>query len=197
MARPGRKNHVVTAMRALALLTALGLPLPALADEPGRDEGLALRLIFDECLGYARDGTPPLAGIAAPAPDDAAVRALAADFPASATRLRLVDQDYVAFWGSEGGRRFCAVVEATQDTEDGLRVAPGFLDRADDRAMTEGLVQEMSHEAYGRRDTRWREARHADDPARGIIVSVSIGPTGSETEHVQALGASGPVLLAK
>lgn len=184
-------------MRVLALMIALGFPLPALAEGPGRDEGFALRLIFDECLAYARDGVPPLAGIADPAPGDAAVLALAAHFPASATGLRLTGQDYVAFWGTDSGRRFCAVVEADEGAVDGLRVAPGFIDRADARARETGLVQEMRHEAYGRRDARWREPQYADDPARGIILSVSIGPTGSATEHVQALGASGPVLLAK
>lgn len=181
----------------IALLAAL----PAMAGAPGRDEDLAMRLIFDDCLAYARDGRPPFAGVAEPAPEDAMLAALAPFFPASARALRLTapeagGQPYLAFWGSEDGRRFCAVVEAVQDAPDGLRVAPGFLERLDAKAQDEGLVIDMNHEAYSRRDARWREPQHAEDPFRGLVLSASVGPIGSETEHVQALGASGPELLA-
>lgn len=183
-------------IRAALVLLALTLALSARADEPGRDEDFALRLMFDDCLAYARDGATPFQGIAEPAPQDALLQALAPYFPASATALRLTGHDYLAFWGADGGRRFCAVVEAQQDAPDGLRVAADFFDRVDALARDEGLVQDMNHEAYSRRDARWREPAQAEDPFKGLVLSLSVGPVGVETAHLQALGASAPLLLA-
>ncbi len=179
-----------------AALLVLALALPARAEEAGRDEDFALALIFDHCLAFVRDGTTPFTGIAAPAPRDAALAALAPWFPASSHAMRLNDWAYLGFWGTEGGKRFCALIEADQDAPDGMRTGPDFTDRVTARAQAEGLANEMVHEAYSRRDGRWIEPRFAEDPQKGIVLSVSVGPLGSETEHVLALGASGPVLLA-
>lgn len=187
-------------MRAAGLLVpivlALALSVPARAESPGRDQPFVLALIFDHCLAYARDGATPFLGIAAPAPLDPALSALAADFPASAQTLRLTGWDYLAFWGSQNGRRFCAVVEAGQAPPDGLRVGPDLFDQITAQAAASGLVPDLQHAAYDRRDGRWRAADQMDDPFRGPVISVSVGPLGSATEHLQALGASAPELLA-
>jgi hypothetical protein len=179
-----------------ATLILLALALPARAGEAGRDEDFALALIFDHCLAFVRDGATPFRGIAAPAPPDDALAALAPWFPASSHALRLNDWSYLAFWGTEGGKRFCALIEADQEAPDGMRTGPDFMEQVTARAQGEGLANEMLHEAYARRDGRWIEPRFLDDPQKGIVVSVSVGPLGSATEHVQALGASAPVMLA-
>jgi hypothetical protein len=179
-----------------ATLLLLALALPAQAREAGRDEDFALALIFDHCLAFVRDGATPFDGIAAPAPRDDTLAALAPWFPASSRAMRLNDWHYLAFWGTEGGKRFCALIEADQEAPDGMRTGPDFMARVTSRAQGAGLATEMLHEAYARRDGRWIEPRFSDDPQKGIVVSVSVGPLGSATEHVQALGASGPVLLA-
>ena len=179
-----------------AALILLALALPARAEGPGRDQPFVLALIFDHCLAYARDGATPFQGIAAPAPQDPALAALAADFPASAHALRLTGWEYLAFWGSANGRRFCAVIEAGQGAPDGLRVGPDLFDAITARAAAADLVPDLQHEAYDRLEGRWRAATAEDDPLRGPVISVSIGPLGSATEHLQALGASAPELLA-
>lgn len=177
-------------------LLVLALALPARADAADRDEDFALALIFNHCLAFVRDGATPFQGIAAPAPRDGTLAALAPWFPASARAMRLNDWAYLGFWGTEGGKRFCALIEADQEAVDGMRTGPHFMDRVTERAQDQGLAEEMVHEAYSRRDGRWIEPRFAEDPQKGIVLSVSVGPLGSETEHVRALGASGPVLLA-
>ena len=47
----------------LFALAALTPALPATAQEIEENEALAMRLIFDDCLGYVKDGIEPFEGL--------------------------------------------------------------------------------------------------------------------------------------
>ncbi|MEZ5798026.1 MAG: hypothetical protein R3D63_11425 [Paracoccaceae bacterium] len=194
VSRHARPGAVIALPFLRCAILSLALGLPAGAQQPAAAPDLVLRLMFDDCLGFARDGAEPFDGVAAPAFDAADVRALRPYFPASARAFRLDGQPYLAFIGTDSGRRFCAVLQAVEDAPDGMQLDAAFIEAASDRAAGLGLVLDHRQDSYGRTDALWRQPQFQQDPTLGIVVSLSLGPAGSEMPHLMALGASAPAL---
>ena len=146
---------------ALAALLRNVLPLAALLAVPAaraevaieRNEPLAMRLIFDDCLAFARDGKPPFEGLKrGPVPRDV-LDGLSrpADFVGpNAQTTYVVSRRYVAIWGIDPWRRaFCTVQTPFGAEEPGrLGIDPRtFLARVVDRAKAEGLTEIYGAEA--------------------------------------------------
>ena len=134
-------------MRSAAVALLL-LTLPAAAEERiEANEPLVMRLVFDECLGFARDGKAPFEGLTrGPVPADV-LEGLgrSADFVGrGAQTCFIVSSRYVAIWGLDDWRRAFCTVQTPYDAEGPrkLGVDPrGFLQRVAERARREGLTE--------------------------------------------------------
>jgi hypothetical protein len=160
----------------VALLSLLALP--AMAEGLVDNQGLVLRLIFEDCLGYVRSGARPFAGLAlAPLRPE-----VEAGFPEAAlqvlNRYQLLSERYYTYWGEYDGTRLCviSVVDDFADHSPILTVAPdGFLDKVSLRADQEGLTDHALPEVFDMNSTStWSEP--GDDPAELRIVVAPYEP---------------------
>ncbi|MCU0903902.1 MAG: hypothetical protein MUE83_08515 [Tabrizicola sp.] len=178
MARPRPGVAVLVGLLGLVTL-AQTRAQPAAAQERANNEALVLRLIFDDCLGFVRDGTPPFAGLAL-APLRPEVEAgLSQAAKALPDRHQLLSQRYFAYWGESGADRIC-VISATDDY---ARFPPlltvrheGFMARVSQMAVANGLTDHDLPERFDMFGTpKWSEP--GEDPSELRIVAIPFEPT--------------------
>lgn len=164
------------ALRLLALVAASAGA--AQAQDRKDNEALVMRLIFQDCLGYVRDGTAPFADLAlAPLRPEVEMRLVPAvrQLP---DRHQLLSGRYYAYWGQTATDRLC-VISAADDFASFpalLTVWPeGFLDRMTRRAAAEGLSEHDLPATFDMFGTpMWSEP--GDDPAELRIVTIPYEP---------------------
>ena len=128
---------------AACLTLALGV-LPAEATEIKADEPLVMRLIFEDCLGYIREGKTPFEGLDARPASKKAMEVLPT-LPYAAPPLELLSPRYVAAWGSDERNSYCMVRSVWEDiaSTDGLLGVQkdGFISRVSKRAIAAGITE--------------------------------------------------------
>ena len=117
----------------------------AQATEIEPNEPLVMRLIFEDCLGYIRDDTPPFSGlITGPAPPEE-IANLATELQPHLQSGELLSPRYFAAWGTNEEGRYCMIRTVWSDPLHGtglLGVDPdGFLKRVTRRAVAAGLTE--------------------------------------------------------
>ena len=142
----------------LFLLAALTPALPATAQEIEANEALLMRLIFDDCVGFVKDGLEPFKGLET---DDLnpeereQFKELVEDGGLS---IQMVEnRTYVAVWGKLENAPTCLITpKSNQISEPLLTVRKReFIEQATLRALAEGLVVGTSetNPEYG--EFRW------------------------------------------
>ncbi len=165
------------ALSAAAVLLAMAIPSGA-EDRPDA-EALVMRLIFQDCLGYVRDGSPPFAALAlGPLRPE-----VEAGLPEAARRLpdrhELLSPRYYTHWGKDGTTRLCVISAADDYARFPALLTvrhEGFLDRVSQRAAAEGLTEHALPERFDMHGTpTWSEP--GNDPAELRIVAIPYEPT--------------------
>lgn len=132
---------------ALAVTVFAAIAAPAKAADIERNEALVMRIVFDDCLGYIRDGKQPFDGVGTfPLVREEVVRGPPAHMTVRREVVHLINQRYQAAWGEDTtGLRFCLVfTDITADDPMQLGVDPwGFLARVTERAAREGLTEAL------------------------------------------------------
>jgi hypothetical protein len=165
--------------RLIAALLAAAFATPMAAQDRTDAETLVMRLIFEDCLGYVRNGTRPFAGL-----DLAPVRPeVEASLPAAARLLperhQLLSERYYTYWGDDGTTRLC-VISASDDHASFPPILTvqhkGFLDRLSLRALAEGITEHELPERFDMFGTpKWSEP--GDDPDELRIIVIPYEPT--------------------
>ncbi|MGU3492619.1 hypothetical protein ACLBXM_01135 [Xanthobacteraceae bacterium A53D] len=162
-----------------ALLMGLAPCAPAQATEVKIEENepLVLRLMFDDCLGYMRDGKTPFAGLETRPASEEAMKTVHRNMRAHGTTVELLSPRYVASWGEAPDARFCGIYTVFGvDAPGKLGVRPdGFIDRVSARAKATGLtIAENSQEFSPVHSTLWSEPEtgHETGPKRPVRLSV-------------------------
>jgi hypothetical protein len=171
--------HPFAAVRISLLVLALTQALPVAAQDRVDNKALVLRLIFDDCLGFVRDGTPPFAGLALAPLRPEVEAALPQAARALPDRHQLLSQRYFAYWGESGTDRIC-VISATDDY---ARFPPlltvrheGFMARVSQLAAKNGLTDHDLPERFDMFGTpKWSEP--GEYPSELRIVAIPYEPT--------------------
>ena len=139
-----------------------------------------MRIIFEDCLGYVRDGRTPFGGLATRPASTAAIEQLPARMPDRDKAVEFLSPRYVASWGEDPDGRHCfvgtffAAMEAGVPGQLGVP-AIGFLQRVTLRAAAEGLLDSMVAEEFSPLATsRWSEpdTGHDRGPLRPVSMSI-------------------------
>lgn len=152
---PSGAEMETTAMRAqllpFLLIVALGT-IPVEAQEMATNEDLVMRLIFEDCLGYIRNGTTPFEGLATRPASAAAVAELPGYLRHATPPLQLLSSRYVASWGSDEKNSYCSVRTVWDDIADSQGLlgvkTQGFISRLAKRAIAAGLTERDPGEAF-------------------------------------------------
>ena len=166
-------------LRRLLLLGCMLAVRPAYADVVKPDEPLVMRLIFEECLGFIRDGRVPFAGLATQPASSQARDEFPSGMPNRDQIVELLSPRYAAAWGSDGSASHCMVRTvldpALPNVPGLLGVDPvGFIGRVAKRAGAVGLTE------------------HSPEPDLSPLVV----PYWSEPETGQDAGPRRPVRIA-
>ncbi len=154
-----------------------------------------MRIIFEDCLGFVRDGKAPFAGLATRPASAAAKAQLPARMPNRAQAVELLSPRYVASWGEDADARHCYVGVAFTASDAGapeqLGVpAASFLQRVTVRAAAEGLSDAMAaDEVSPLAISSWSEPAtgHEQGPLRPVSLSI-IGTTPSDAQGIAEAG---------
>ncbi|MFV0473189.1 MAG: hypothetical protein ACK5MQ_03130 [Pikeienuella sp.] len=165
-------------MRALISGLAFLVAFSAAA-EPEENEALVMRLIFDDCVGYASEEKTPFEGLdlkPLSPEDDAALDRRTRSLP---NRRYLLSESYYAIWGRDAGVRICMIRPVT--TAEGpmlLLVNPdGFLDRVTARAAVHGMTEaDVGEEFSPFYLNSWRE------PGGDGELRVTVSPTAGSSD---------------
>lgn len=174
----------------LAVLAAVLLMCPAGASaraaEVEENEALVMRIVFEDCLGYIRNGKTPFQGLHTGPASDEAAKTLHPMMRAYGTVMELLSPRYVASWGEAPDSRFCAVMTVYGITAPGqLGVRPdAFIARVTERAAAAGLTQAETSGVFSPiNSTRWSEPVTGTDANPKRPVSVSIMPTSANADE--------------
>ena len=181
MTTPRRRVPPPRSLRGLAVILAAALlALPAAAQEIVEDEALVMRLIFEDCLGFARNERTPFGDLETFPVTDPDLGPPAQIRP-WVTTVHLMSERYVAFWGDDpSGRRLCFLqtdIEAEEPMLLGVR-PEGFTARITARAAEEGMTEALTEEEFTPlRIDSWSEP--GEDPGE---LSMTVAPTGANAD---------------
>lgn len=138
------EQEISIGLCAAFLTLALG-GLTAQATEIKADEPLVMRLIFEDCLNYIREGKTPFEGLVARPASKKAMQTLPSALTYAAPPLELLSPRYVAAWGSDENNSYCMVRSVWEDiaSTDGLLGVQkdGFISRVSKRAIAAGITE--------------------------------------------------------
>jgi hypothetical protein len=171
------RPHAVARIGLLALTLTQGLP--AAAQDRVDNKALVLRLIFQDCLGFVRDGRRPFAGLDLAPLRPEVEAALPAAAKALPDRHQLLSERYFTYWGESGTDRLCVISAA----DDYARFPPlltfrheGFLARISQRADEERLTDHALPDRFDMFGTPvWSEP--GQNPSELRIVAIPYEPT--------------------
>ena len=128
-------------IRAMLFALAL-LPMPAAAQETEGDEALAMRLIFDDCLGFVKNGVEPFKGLKTRVLTLKEHEQFAAPTNEGFSSKVIENRPYVVEWGALGDDRVCWIALAGNLISNPLLTVrkQEFLSQATFLAKKEGLV---------------------------------------------------------
>jgi hypothetical protein len=167
--------------RPLPLLAAaLLVASPARAATLEKNEPLVMRIIFEDCLGYVRQGRMPFRNLPTRPASAEVIEGLPSRMPDRERSVELLSLRYVASWGEDANGRHCTVgpvLAAVQAGAPGLLGVPvkGFLGRVTARAVAEGLrVAEVADSFSPLGLSSWSELAtgHDSGPMRPVSFSL-------------------------
>lgn len=167
-------------MRAFIAGLACAFTFSSAGAEPVENEALAMRLIFEDCLGYVAEKKTPFAGLdLQPLDAETYAGALPAGASGITNRYWLLNGRYQAIWGQDAHARMCMVQTAVPSDEPMLLLVnpEGFLDRIAARAAAAGMTEADigDGEFTPLYIANWHEPR--DDEKRAL--SLTVAPTGA------------------
>lgn len=167
-----------------ALMSWLLIGAAAHAGEIEENEPLVMRLIFEDCLGYVRDGNEPFQGLATQPAAPEAIDRLPTRMPDREKAVELLSPRYIAAWGADGDYRYCAVHTVRNDdgsiVGSGLLGVPpeGFLERITKRAVAEGLTESFLGDEFSPLEINsWSEPETGYEVGPLKPISFSLMPT--------------------
>ena len=185
-------------MTAPSLACGLALSLlavPALAQDLVDKEPLVTRLIFEDCLAYVRNGTPPFAGLSLTPirPEvDAGLPAPAHTFQ---SRYQLLSDRYYTYWGMYDGKRTCVIAGVDDYARfPALLTVPvtGFLDRLSQRAAKAGLTDQVLPKVFDPAEAPvFSEPGDDPDEVRIVVMPYEPAPEGTLVDIGIIIVASG------
>jgi hypothetical protein len=159
-------------IRAMLFTLAL-LPLPAAAQDFEANEALLMRLIFDDCVGFVKDGIEPFDGLKTEEPsaeEKSLVELTGKDLSATVIQNRT----YLAWWGTVAGKKACTIFRGVERQDQQTSGIPlqRLLDQADLRAKDLGLeiTPQDTDSRFVERD--WIEA--GVDRRKALTVSMTL-----------------------
>jgi|GEM_PF-2133969 len=157
-----------------AMLFALTLlPLPAAAQDFEENEALLMRLTFDDCAGFVKDGIDPFDGLETEelsAEEKSVVEHIGKDVSATVIQNRT----YFASWGTFAGIKICIIFRGfeRQDQQTSGIPLQRLLDQADLRAEDLGLLISPQDTDSGFVERDWIEA--GVDRRKALMVSMTL-----------------------
>lgn len=164
----------------LLLAAALLVASPVRAAMLEKNEPLVMRIIFEDCFGYVREGRVPFAGLLTRPASADAIAQLPSRMPDRERAVEFLSPRYVASWGEDANGRHCyvgTVLLAVQRGMPGLLGVPvkGFLGRVTARATAEGLRDAVVADAFSPLGlSSWSESATGHDTGPGRPVSFSL-----------------------
>lgn len=179
-----RRPLVLAVLAAVLATSSIGSP--ARAEVVEENEALVMRIVFEDCLGYIRNGKTPFQGLHTGPASDEAAKTPHSMMRLHGTVIELLSPRYVASWGEAPDSRFCAVMTVYGIADPGkLGVrSEGFIARVTERAAQAGLTQGETSGVFSPiHSTRWAEPETGSDAGPKRPVSVSIMPTAATADE--------------